>query len=245
MNTRSRERAEVPESVLSKIQKLLALTASPNENEAAVAASKAQELLIQYKLEMVDIEDLRKKDDKSDEVGEKRIKMGVSKWQPWQWLVVLGGGVADACYCRILFVAGRSLTFIGEKEDCAVAVELFQWLREQIYRLGIEESRKNAELMHPLKFRPSFWNGCARRVADLLFWKRADAEAANVKVTALAKNADALNEEYMKAEYPKLKYVTVGVSTSKWAEAKGFEAGDNIDLVAKKKLEEGRGRLGE
>jgi len=122
------DRAEIPESVLSKIQKLLALTASPNENEASNATMKAQELLTQYKLEIADVESLTKGEE-DESIGEIKIKMGVSKWQPWQWLVILSDGIGYACYCKPIFVPGRSISFIGTKRDTEIAKELFIWLR--------------------------------------------------------------------------------------------------------------------
>jgi putative NIF3 family GTP cyclohydrolase 1 type 2 len=41
--------------ILDRIQKLIALSTSPNENEAAVAAEKAQALLIEHNLSMADV----------------------------------------------------------------------------------------------------------------------------------------------------------------------------------------------
>jgi hypothetical protein len=230
--------AEVSDKILEKIQKLFALAGSPNENEAAVAAQKAQELLTLHKLELADIEGHFSKREKSDEVIEDTLSMKVSKWQPWQWQVLLAGGVARACYCRLIFIGGKSITFIGAREDAQVAKELFLWLKDQIYRLGIEESNLNAWRMHPLKFRPNFWVGCSRRVSDLLFWKREDMERENAKVTTLVKMSDALNDEYVKRVYEKLRMVNLGQTSSRWAANKGYEAGDKVDLNVKKRLGE-------
>jgi hypothetical protein len=230
--------AEVPVSVLDKIQKLLALTQSPNENEAAVAASKAQELLTLHKLSMVDIENHSGEKSKSDEVVANKIKMDVSKWQPWKWQVILSGGVARACYCETVFHGRFSITFIGAEEDTLVAKELFVWLKDQIYRLGIEESRKYASLVHPLRFRPNFWLGCAERVASLLFWKRDDMERENAKVTALVRTTDLANREYMERAFSDITYIDLTDGTDEWSKAVGYAAGDKIDLDPKKRLTE-------
>jgi len=229
--------AEVPDKILERIQKLFALAGSPNENEAAVAAQKAQELLTLHKLELADIEGHFSKKRQSDEVIGDTLSMNVSKWQPWQWQVILADGVAQACYCRTVFFHGQSITFIGAKEDVQVAKELFLWLKDQIYRLGIEESNLNSFRMHPLKFRPNFWVGCSKRVAHLLFWKREDMERENAKVTALVKMSDALNDEYIERVYEDLRTVRVGQTSSRWAASQGYEAGDRVDLNPKKRLE--------
>jgi len=44
------------EKLIEKIQKLLALATSPNENEAKAASAKAQELMIRYNLEISELE---------------------------------------------------------------------------------------------------------------------------------------------------------------------------------------------
>jgi hypothetical protein len=44
------------EKLIEKIQKLLALATSPNENEAKAASAKAQELMIKYNLEVSELE---------------------------------------------------------------------------------------------------------------------------------------------------------------------------------------------
>jgi len=92
--------------------------------------------------------------------------------------------------------------------------------------------------MHPLKFRPNFWIGCARRVSDLLFWKRFDLDRKNEKVTAIVLSSEAMNEAYTERVYKELKTVKLGQNTSKWATALGYEAGDEVDLEAKKSLPE-------
>ena len=45
----------VDQNLLEKISKLLALTSSPNEHEAALAAEKAAELLAKHNLSVADL----------------------------------------------------------------------------------------------------------------------------------------------------------------------------------------------
>ena len=46
--------------IQSRIAKLLALAASPNENEAAVALGKANELMARHRIASIDIDPVRK-----------------------------------------------------------------------------------------------------------------------------------------------------------------------------------------
>lgn len=62
------------DKIVDKIKKLLALANSSNENEAQLASTKAQELMMKYNLELSKI-DSKDKDIKSEFIGEARKKV--------------------------------------------------------------------------------------------------------------------------------------------------------------------------
>ena len=88
------------ESIIRKIQKLLALSNSPNEAEATLAASRAQELLAQHNLEYAMVQDAvvqggtnqPQQQEKRDKVRMKRSAM--YRWQRDLWKVI-----AEANFC--------------------------------------------------------------------------------------------------------------------------------------------------
>jgi len=103
-----------------------------SEQEAAVAASKVNEILLQYGLELVDLEahDPSKKSKKI--TTHVRFDTKAPKSTPFAWCVMLGAGVADACFCNMIYwEKTRRMVFIGTATDATAAVTLYEWLSEQ------------------------------------------------------------------------------------------------------------------
>ncbi len=76
---------DAPDSVLERIQKLLNLAQSPNENEASAAAAKAQELMDEWNLSTAEIERKSGQDGKREEA---KVRGGFYKWQRQLWKAV-------------------------------------------------------------------------------------------------------------------------------------------------------------
>jgi hypothetical protein len=135
--------AQAPEKVLDLIRKLLALSTSSNENEAALAASKAQALLLKYNLEMSQIH---------QEAGDE-----VERWDfqtPYMdsWLGVLINSVATANLCHVvggkgykegervgnIFRPGKEVKefyLFGKKPNLEVVEFMYAYLAGEIDRL--------------------------------------------------------------------------------------------------------------
>jgi hypothetical protein len=84
----------IPESLVARIRKLLALAGNnSNENEATLAAAKAQELLAAYNLEMSELGD----EQPSEDAG--REKSNAFEAATADWQVTLMAALADANFC--------------------------------------------------------------------------------------------------------------------------------------------------
>ena len=81
------------ERVVERIRKLLALSASSNPNEAALAAEKAVELAQRYNLDLAQIDGVG-----SDPYVERTCDVGGAS--QWRWLLM--SAVARANFCRAL-----------------------------------------------------------------------------------------------------------------------------------------------
>lgn len=115
--------------VILRIQKLLALSESPNENESRVAMLKAQELLFKYKLSIQDIEDSKyDKDCIVKEVTD--ITFTKAKWKG-----ILAETIARNFYCSVYFLRVRTnrVVFIGKKEDVYVCRLVYNYAIDCIY----------------------------------------------------------------------------------------------------------------
>lgn len=119
------------EVILSRIQKLLALTTSSNENEAAVAASKAQELLLKYNLSMTQVEGYNA--EKTLPIIEQIVGSGnLPDWQSR-----LAGVVARNNLCSV-FTSGSRLVWVGRETNIQVGRYLTDTLMSDLERLATE-----------------------------------------------------------------------------------------------------------
>jgi hypothetical protein len=115
--------------IIEKIKKLLALSNSCNEHEAALAASHVQRLLSEHNLAMADIE-TSPKPEKAD-----KVETAVAKTMP-KWLRHLCSGVSDAFDCQAIHnPATGTMTFIGVGTDVQIAAYTFTYLDKTIRRL--------------------------------------------------------------------------------------------------------------
>jgi|ERR1035437_4579151 hypothetical protein len=111
------------DAILIRIKKLLALATSDNENEAANAAAKAQDLLMEYNLTEADL----------DGVSLVKDEKVVRVYQPPKghnaknWYVSLSTVVARANLCKIL-TSGASLIWIGKPTN----IEVSQFLTDSV-----------------------------------------------------------------------------------------------------------------
>ena len=115
--------------IIEKIKKLLALAASNNEHDAALAASHAQRLLAAHNLAMADIE----ADHKPGMAD--RVETSAAKNLP-KWARHLSGAVCSAFDCQgIHHPATGKLTFIGVGADVQIAAYTFAFLERTVRRL--------------------------------------------------------------------------------------------------------------
>ncbi|NRT32419.1 hypothetical protein BJV38_004996 [Clostridium beijerinckii] len=110
------------EDIIFKIQRLLALSKSSNENEAQNAMMMAQRLLVKYKLSIKDVEQYKKDFIKIDE-----NRTGI-KFRGSNWKANLSKIIADNFGCYLFYRTGRTheICFYGKEEDviiCNIVLE--------------------------------------------------------------------------------------------------------------------------
>jgi hypothetical protein len=109
------------ESLVSKIQKLMALGTSTNQNEAESAMLKAQQLMAEAGLSAADI-GLSKKQKKQQATG-KIIDPGRTVTD---WKLKLANVVAQNFRCECFLTIGRGITIVGVPEDIEVVEALWE-----------------------------------------------------------------------------------------------------------------------
>jgi len=131
--------------IKNKIRKLLALSKSDNENEAAIALEKANKLMEEYALDENEI--------KFESIGIKSTKT----YCLWRFVIANAVTWLYGCYSYRDQDKGERV-FIGESLDVFMASEMYSYLIKTIERCAKKNIRKNAK--H--KFRQSFKLGMAR-----------------------------------------------------------------------------------
>lgn len=141
------------ESVKRRVKKLLALTKSPNENEATIAVKLANNLISQYKLNNSDF----------DEYISKSVK-STKRYVEWHALVANAVENIYATY-HIRDVSTGNFIFFGEELDVFMSTQMYSYLTKTINRMVKENVRKNAKS----KYRQAYRSGIANRLWERMF----------------------------------------------------------------------------
>ena len=137
------------EIIKGKVRKLLALSKSDNENEAAVALEKANELISKHKLDEAAL--------RFETVRVRSSKTYVA------WRTVIANAVSWLYGCHSYRQTDYGMfVFTGEELDAFMAGEMFEYLIKAIERSAKKIIRKNAKF----KFRRDSKYGMASRLYD-------------------------------------------------------------------------------
>lgn len=151
---------QTKEKIIEKVKKLLELSRSTNENEAALAAIRAREILDKYNLQMKEIE--------THDKGMKEKSLNAAKNHVPKWMADLGMTVARNynCYLTISHKAGI-IDFYGTDNELAVAEYTFVYLRGELERLAKENHEVNKGRMgsvHWKAWRTSYYLGAVHAI---------------------------------------------------------------------------------
>lgn len=116
--------------LLEKVKKLMALSSSPNEHEAALAAERAKEILDKYNLSLSEVE--------IGEIEDKKYDLGITKVQNWQ--LNLANCTAKTFNCQSYYTKGygsmtAKLYFVGNEADVEVVEYFYSYLTRVIRKL--------------------------------------------------------------------------------------------------------------
>lgn len=160
------------EAVIAKVRKLLALADNnPNENEAANAAAKAQELLEAYNLDMAVVGQKERKYAKRED---KKRGGGLYKWQRNLWFAT-----AQLNFCNYYFYRGLKAgsqyehQLIGSQANVVSTEVMAQYLEgvvERLARKWVAENRPGKSIF--IREAIAFREGVAGRLTGRLWEKR-------------------------------------------------------------------------
>lgn len=175
------------EQTIEKIKKLLRLSKSNNEHEAALAAARAQELLSKYNLDEAEFVE----QEIPKEAGMASVHNVVKK--PASWVFLLASSVAGAFDCKYYHSSRGLVVFVGVDCDHEVASWTFAYLYRSINRLAAvfmgKSQQRRLTAKGKKKVRLSYCLGCADVVKHKL---RQQKEHTPITTTALVPVKDAL-----------------------------------------------------
>jgi hypothetical protein len=150
-------------SKVEKIRKLLALAQSGNPNEAALAAARARELMVQYAIDEAQLlpQDREPISTESLNVGSKKIP---------HWEALLSYILAPHFFCRSFYTRGSDIHVVGRKSDREACIATFWYLRNEIKRMSaLAWGREPAEnTVHGKTWKTGFNEGCVRTIKERL-----------------------------------------------------------------------------
>lgn len=140
------------EIVKRRVKKLLALSKSPNENEATAALRKANNLMAAYKLTS----------EQFSAYTETKVK-GTKRFIRWR--VVLANAVENLYATYHYGDNEGNIVFVGEELDVFMSTEMYKYLIRTIDRMAKQNIRKNAKY----KYRQSYRAGIASCLYDRMY----------------------------------------------------------------------------
>lgn len=146
------------ERIIDKVKKLMALSESPVEAEAAAALAKARRLLTKHGLVLTDVLPM------GDGVVETEVLYGAGI-APWQLALLFH--ISLVTHTEALHLTGKhseKVTFIGALKDVVTAKNLFLYLNGRIVR----SSRGYSSVVRDLDgFRMGMVDGLGERLQEL------------------------------------------------------------------------------
>lgn len=232
--------ATIPDEILSKIKKCLALTKSNFEGEAANAMRMASLLMEKHGVSMAEIDLTEVGTIKPGAFGEQRTH-GKDMW-PWEKDLAR---VPDYLLpTRHYYSHGvgkrKSIVYVGTKADAALAVEIYGILRSELLRISREE-KDTLE-------RRSFLSGCvsAIRSRALEIKRRRESQLkpmTGAKVSTMTGTELMVSKTLQINEYYQEKYKHLGTMynrgsaiLSNGAYSRGQSAGNKINLGFNKSI---------
>jgi len=212
--------------IKDKLSKLLALSTSPNENEAEAAMLKVAELCNKYNLRIADI---HMQDGKmTADVGSVKITVPVKVTPTWEKIIVFH--IAKTFDGDVIRTVDNNTTwtFIASPSDLEIITDMYMRVSSSIYRMTRTYSKGKGRTVGS-----SYALGLAHTVTNrlkMLVEARTKAEAVTTTDLVVVKT-DAV-QKHVHSMFPKLKTTSVKPSANldKDHYMNGREDGNNISL---------------
>jgi hypothetical protein len=186
--------SDTTDVLIRRIQKLLALTGSPNEHEAQSAAAKVQELLAAHGLEMAEVQARQAKGGTTISAPEARVKEALQSSAMYSYQQDLMRSIAANNFCYYLLTERtkedprakygtrrvKTHTLIGSHLNVTVATLMYDYLIQTMDRLLP-------------------WQGTEKRGKQALLWLAGCSDRLQYRLTKLRETEEQAQEEKRQA----------------------------------------------
>lgn len=209
------------DSVIEKIQKLLALSASPNEHEARLALSKARELMERHNLTQESIETAAT----NESAWTTEVIHTCGRTPPYDLNAVLGA-IAKIFFVRFVcrtMPDGRHKEYVmfGSADNVAVAQHAYVYLTRVFRHLWSEYRVKHGA---PTSSARAYYYGLQAGLVDKVLAERRLASSAALVVI------ESKIDEAMQEHFPRMRQQPVRLRGEQHAYDSGLDHGRSIDL---------------
>lgn len=227
-------------NITEKVKKLLVLAERGSEHEAAIAAAKAQALLMQHN---IDLSQIDTGDSEVDEQVREWLLDAMSRRQIWKGN--LAHAIAEVNFCQMWWL-GPNLKLVGKAHNVEIVRHLYAYLVESVERVTKEAGavERRYYQVTPHLFRPRAWAnsfrlGCTHRLCHRLREQKQRMETdglpeANVSalacIEAYTRESEALSQWIIRQQIQLGGKVRSQARTSLSGYQAGKAAGDSISL---------------
>lgn len=170
---------------LHKVAKLLRLAKSDNPNEAALAASRAQEIIDRFKIEAAALAlDGAAPEEPIQDYGDDPLEYLTRKAT---WKARLANVIARHNGCK-MYNNYNGPAVIGRPSDVAAVRSLYSWLRQEVDRLALRDCKGNGMI-----WANNYRLGIVDTISNRLHDQKRDTEAALRKETQRTEQTTEVN----------------------------------------------------
>jgi hypothetical protein len=182
-------------NITDKIRKLLELAKSDNEHEAAAAAARAAELMVEHQIELAEIEAAKPETERRVAPAGKVVLDSFDRTVTWKWW--LQSSLADAHGGVAFYERARQATAAGETDAVVIGPQpaldaisyLYKYLTQEVERLAdaayaaehAECARSRVTPPSARSWKNAFRNGASLEIADRV---RKQAQATTARARA-------------------------------------------------------------
>ena len=236
------------DKIADRILKILAKTSNPNEHEAEVAMTMAQELLLKHNLA---IEDLH---EESEDYIEEIVVDTVSRGSTWQRILLQSIAKSNSC-TSIMIKSGKTKKYvvIGSETNAEACKTLYFYFFNVVTRLthNHHEYNKIMEFSRGSSYYNSYRIGMSSRIGQRLNEAKLKAEAEGSEeypalvVRSYYEKQDMLVNDYME-EFGKDYKIKLNTGTNRDMSGyeQGYEDGGKVSLSQRDTSNDQQGQIG-